>query len=52
MAVKYVVFFSIIPDLSLQNSLRTDEVIKDVFGHMSVHSRQRIIQQVYISIAV
>lgn len=38
--------------LSLQHSLGTDEVVEDVFGHVGVHSRQRVVQQVNISVAV
>lgn len=52
LAIRYVLFYSIILDLSLQNSLWTNEVVKDVLGHVSIHSRQWIIQQVHISVAV
>lgn len=50
--IRFVLCYAVILDLSLQNSLWTNEVVKDVLGHVSVHSRQRIIQQVHISVAV
>ena len=41
-----------IPHLALQRPLWTDEVVKDVFGNMGVHSGQRVVQQVDISVTV
>lgn len=51
-AIRYVHCSSMILDLSLQNSLWTYEVVKDVLGHVGVHGRQRVIQQVHVSVAV
>ncbi|TNN53942.1 hypothetical protein EYF80_035840 [Liparis tanakae] len=36
----------------LLHPLWADEVVKDVFGHVGVHGRQRVIQQVDVSVAV
>lgn len=40
------------PHLSLQHSLWTDEVVKDVFGHVGVHGGQRVVQQIDVSVTV
>lgn len=43
---------SLLSHLSLQRPLWPDQVVKDVFGHMGVHSRQWVVQQVDVSVTV
>lgn len=40
------------PHLPLQQPLWTNELVEDVFGQVGVHRRQRVIQQVDVSVAV
>lgn len=40
------------PYLALQHTLWPNEVVKYVFGHVSIHGRQRVIQEVNFSITV
>ena len=40
------------PYLSLEHSLRSDDLLKDVFSHVGVHSTQRVIQQVDVRLLV
>lgn len=38
--------------LSLQHTLWTNQVVKDVFGNVGIHSGQWVVQQVDISVTV
>ena len=41
-----------IPYLSLEHSLRSDDLLKDVFSHVGVHGTQRVVQQVDVRLLV
>jgi hypothetical protein len=44
--------FTSLPHLSFENSMWPNDPVEEVFAHMHIHSRERVIQQVDISVLI